>query len=177
MLLLAIFCFLGACPGLCYDKLPEVLQRGQVGVHPAACLAVGKCYQVLKQHHGAGNMLRFPGASSDASLWGPSCSWGSQWREGVAIGSLFLGTLADLWGPVPAWGSQQLGLAFFHHLQESRSEVTQICGDQVAPLTGSGGNWWRRSQSEVAKWVCVLRPTQWLAPYSHCRPPSFPCRC
>ena len=107
------FCFLGACPGLCYDKLPEVLQRGQVGVHPAACLAVGKCYLVLKQHHGAGNMLRFPGASSDASLWGPGCSWGSQWREGVAIGSLFLGTLAYLWEPVPAWGSQQLGLAFF----------------------------------------------------------------
>ena len=108
-----LFCFWGACPGLCYDKLPEVLQRGQVGVHPAACLAVGKCYLVLKQHHGAGNMLRFPGASSDASLWGPGCSWGSQWREGVAIGSLFVGALADLWGPVPAWGSQQLGLAFF----------------------------------------------------------------
>ena len=105
-----------------YDNLPELLQRGQVVVvHPAECLVVGKCYLVLKHRHGAGNMRPccgdpvFPGARSDASLWGPGCSWGSQWRKGVATGSLLLGALTTM--------------------------TRQSCGDQCQPGAHNGWDW------------------------------------
>ena len=37
-----------------------------------------------------------------------------------------MGTSASL-------GSTTAGIGIFHHLQESQRDVTQICGDQVAP--------------------------------------------
>ena len=51
-----------------------------------------------------------------------------------------------------------------------------FAGTTLLRLTGSGGNWWRQSQSEVVKWVSALRPTQRRAPNSHCRPPTSPCK-
>ena len=107
----------------------------------------------------------FPGArSDDASLWGAGRSWGSQWRRGVATtGQLFGALKADLWGPVEP---QQLGL--WHFFIICRSDVTHICGDQVAPARR-----WRRSQSEVAKWVFVLRPTLARSKLQPLRPTDF----
>ena len=114
-------------------------------VHPQQHhVVVGKCYMVLKHRHGAENMRPccgdqvFPGARRDCQLVGTklflglamaqrcgdwvTITWGSHNND-----------KAELWGPAPAWGSQWLGLAIFHHLQESQRDVTQICGDQVAP--------------------------------------------
>ena len=170
-----------------YDSLPELLQRGQVVVHPAACLVVGKCYLVLKHRHGAGNMRPccgdpvFPGARSDASLWGPGCSWGSQWRKGVATGSLLLGALATMTrqscgdqcqpGAHNSWDLHFSSFAGVSERRDANLRGPSGSGSQaVAEIGGDGAR-------AVAKWVCVLRPTQRRAPnYSHCRPPTSPCR-
>ena len=77
---------------------------------------------------------------------------------------------ADLWG---SWGSHQ-PIGILDDLQVS--EVTQFCGDQLAPAHGQ----WRKlvetaSHSQVVKWVRVLRFTQRSTPDNHRHPPIFLC--
>ena len=116
--------------------------------------------------HGVGNVRPcwwgpglFPEARNGASLRG--CSWGGYlgWCSRNNNG-------AALWGPLNYYsrGSQQLG---WHILCSCSSEATLVCGDR----SGSGANWWRRSQSQVVKWPCAWQPTQRRTPDSHRHPP------
>ena len=142
---------------------PEVLQGGGGAVVHAAAWwgSVMPC---------AGNMRPccggqvFPGARSDASLWGACCAWNS----GVAI---------IIWGSHNNDKNQcQPGAHKSWDWHLLNMKWRKFAGTTLLRLTGSGGNWWRQSQSEVVKWVSVLRPTQRRAPNSHCRPPTSPCK-
>ena len=100
-----------------------------------------------------------PRARNGVHVWGPVT-----WCSRINVG-------ADLWGPGYSWGSHQ-PIGILNDLQVS--EVTQFCGDQLAPAHGQ----WRKlvetaSHSQVVKWVCVLRFTQRSTPDNHRHPPIF----
>ena len=98
---------------------PEVLLQGGGGavVHAAACWEV-LCHAQGIRAHVAGAKQVFPGARSDASLWGACCAWNS----GVAI---------IIWGSHNNDKNQcQPGA---HKSWDWQYEVAQICGDHVAP--------------------------------------------
>ena len=73
------------------------------------------------------------GARSDASVWGPGYSWGSQWRKHVGAGLFaLLGTMVG-----QLCREQILAIQcsswYWHKAFTGLSEVTQIGGGQLAP--------------------------------------------
>ena len=124
-----------------------------------------------------------PSGNMRPCCWGPGISWDSQRCKFVRAG-LFLGFAmahmygdrvsmtwcsrnndgADLWG---SWGSHQ-PIGILNDLQVS--EVTQFCGDQLAPAHGQ----WRKlvetaSHSQVVMGVCLAVHTT-----EHSRQPPPP---
>ena len=95
---------------------PEVLPGGGAVVHAAAWWgSVMPCPGNMRPCCGG---QVFPGARSDASLWGACCAWNS----GVAI---------IIWGSHNNDKNQcQPGA---HKSWDWQYEVAQICGDHVAP--------------------------------------------
>ena len=145
------------------------MQRGQVEVHPAC---------------GGGNVL--PGAqlmpwSERAPMLAGTrgvVPGARKWRKRVATGLLNYRVLSQ-----QQWGSfagtmlflrlTAAGIGIFFAAAAVKRRM--FVGTRLFRLTGSGANWARRSQSQVAKWVCALQPTQRRTPDSHRHPPTSPC--
>ena len=105
----------------------------------------------------------FPGARSDASVWGPGCL-------GVATGVRICWCTA---GQCPhqalRWGYRDCHIAIICRAGLSESEVTPLRGHrQWCKLVET-----RTSLSNAC--VCVLRPTQRCTPDNRRHPPTSPC--
>ena len=123
--------------------------------------------------HGVGNVRPcwwgpglFPEARNGASLRG--CSWGSQWRKRVATGLLPGARATTTWNAMLFLRLTTAGIGISFFAAVSRR---MFVGTRLFRLTGSGANWWRRSQSQVVKWPCAWQPTQRRTPDSHRHPP------
>ena len=97
-----------------YDKLPQVLPGGQVGVRRGSvawCSSKGMVRGTCAHVAGTGYFLGLAvmqvlcGGQAMAQMCGDweILAWGSHKNDNDG---------ADLWGPGYSWGSQQLGLAY-----------------------------------------------------------------
>ena len=96
-----------------------------------------------------GSQFKFVPGAGNGAIWrlGYYISWCSHNNDGAAM-----------WGPVLVLTTAGVGRFF------------------ALQLTGSGANWWRRSQrARLSNGMCALRLTQRRTPNNHGHPPTSPC--